>query len=785
MKKNRHKHPRRQICTSRNNVSIDAFNALSMFDNKVATCVHSSLKQTMIQNDDLRVACCLFIPEETKDMGTEESIEKVCAFLTNDWVHEGRAKDINKLQTRVSMCEAILVKMEGYSERDTNGVFGGDYLCYTVSVWLSCHARLWLQLESGGEASNYANPSCRFAITPNLLPECKSKLINLRFNGAVEVTAKEDMMTHLLNKGLPKRCQIRELSRFMREYMSSNPELCIMVNRMMLLSLCGLYPHCRKHAPFWAMKLLICRLHYTNTPMLHEGQTVWLFVIREYIIYAVRNIPPLRSYLCKHIKWSKFENYIISSMDTIRCLWSTAFGNTGHSDSLETQLGAINKFFSLANLSLRDRIQQLRLEYCRCMVSQNTTALTISRLVKLITTIVDKHLSFIAQGDGSQHQHCGAPNNSIDLLQLHKTAFSVLDAYGADNDMMQRLVGIGLTPPEMDIIASLMRMIQCKDNIANAGVLVNKLLSTSIQNTIIFQHELRQTLIKSNVMLVSLPTHVKAQQLKSISTNEMNPPTITSSVCMGMAIFCLSCREMKSMVVPHKPHLDSLSDRCNKSIMHHATTQPNKHQTNHTNHGSTKIIVDADTNTLHCDNMCSEDTEQAQAQLLINKPNTIESRVTKMYCSTDSIRAVNLIGKALFIHNQIYILCVNCARITTYNNNCMNLCSLCDTMDQMKHGNKRCSVCDTNLSNQQNDIVVSPPLKGDIVQVVVVCDECKQHLVTHNKNKHNQNNQTNHTNHTNHTIPSIQQCIKLVEESKMKERISSIHRETKRMRRHV
>ena len=761
-----------------------------MFDGKLVACLTSSLKQIILQNHDLYAICCSFVPKETNQTDqadqtnaprseevAEEVAEEVCALLTKEWVYEDHATDLDKLHTRVCMCETILTKLETCSECLQSKVTGIDYLCYLIKVWLSCHARLWLQLASGeGVASDYAKPSCRFAVTPNILPECKSKLINLRFNGAVDVTVKEDMMTHLLNKGLPKRCQIRELSRFMKEYMNSNPELCIMVNRMMLLSLCGLYPHCRKGAPFWAMKLLICRLYYTNDPMIHEGQTVWLFVIREYIIYAVRNIPPLRSYLCKHIKWSKFENYIISSMDTIRGLWTTMLSDMGHCHNSDTQLSAINKFFSLANLSLKDRMQQLRLEYCRCMVSQNTTALTISRLIKLITTIVDKHISTTTMPINTTMSSIsgGAANSGIDLLQLHKFAFDTLGAFDGNNNMMKRLSTVGLTLPEMDIVASLMRMIQCKDNIANAAVLINQLLAISIQNTIIFQHELRQTLLKSNVMVVSLPTHVKSKQLKSIanlSNNGTNtsPPTVASSVCTGMAIFCLSCKEMKSMIVPHKRHLDSLSDRCNRSIGYYAATQPHKSQMGHTNHGSTKIIVDADTNTLHCDNMCAEDTEHTQ--LLINKPNTIESKVTKMYCSTDSIRAVNLIGKALFIHNQIYILCVNCARITTYNNNCMNLCSLCDAIQHAKHAAKVCAVCGTCVSTQPNEIVVSPPLKGDIVKLTIVCDECKQHLASDKNN--------------NQGILSMKQCIKLVEDSKMREKIVSIQRETKRMRRHM
>ena len=729
-----------------------------MFDDRISVCLRLSLKETMMEHDNVRTVCDCFIP--TNNTGREESIEKICDFLIGDWNHQGVDEDMHKLQTRVSMCEAIHCHIGDCS---TRGVYirGGEYLSYILSGWLSCHARLWLRLSSGGGFSNHVKPSCRFAVTPNMLPECKSKLINLRFNGAVGTTSKEDMMTHLLNKGLPKRCQIRELSRFMKEYMSTNPELCVMVNRMMLLSLCGLYPHCEKRSPFWAMMLLVCRLHYTTIPMLHPGQTIWLFVIREYIIHAVRNIPPLRSYLCKQIKWSKFEKYVISSMDSVRCLWSTELGGIQNSDNLEVQLEAINKFLSLSNLSLKNRMQQLRLEYCRCMVSQNTTAVTMPRLIKLITAMADKCIPSID------------PDNPVDLLQLHKTAFTLLGVPSVDKDMMSRLEEIGFTAPEMDIIANLMRMIQCKDNISNAGVLINKLLQISIQNTLVFQHALRQTQTRSNLMLIPLPTNVKSRQLKAISlamqeidaTSTQGGTCLVTSVCAGMAIFCLSCKEMKSVVVPSKQHTDSFTARCKQSMTHSLSVQPSKH----TNHGSTKIIVDADTNTLHCDNMYLDDLEHGNPP--INKPNTIESRVTKMYCSNDSIRAVNLIGKALLLNNTMYILCINCARITVYNDNCMNLCTACHNAKQGHHKSKQCAICGNCFSTQLNEIVVAPPLKGDIIKLVVVCDECKHHLVSNLGDDC--------------PIPSVQQCVKLVDESKTKEKISVIHRVTKRRRCHI
>ena len=88
--------------------------------------------------------------------------------------------------------------------------------------------------------SDISRCSVHRVLPPSLIAECLNSCVHKQVT--IMKSQYETCLMHILSKALPRRCQIRELARFMMKYLKIHPILDILFSRMMLLSLLNLYP---------------------------------------------------------------------------------------------------------------------------------------------------------------------------------------------------------------------------------------------------------------------------------------------------------------------------------------------------------------------------------------------------------------------------------------------------------------------------------------------------------------------------------------------------------------
>ena len=225
----------------------------------------------------------------------------------------------------------LRLRIEWLQRLDTQG----------ARIWTTAHVRmaLWVIDSRKTQLSPFhVHPHVDMCISTNLLPDPKKYLLQLPLFQSSQMKSPiggaKCKLTHLLNKCLPKRCQIRELTRFLSEYCISDKTVSCFFARMMFCSFCGIYAHCTDVPPFGIVISLCATLIYKEVHTLdmthwikgtgscrngqNNNQLVCLHVIREYICVCVSTQPTLRAKLCSHFNWGAFEQITYDTMQRIR-----------------------------------------------------------------------------------------------------------------------------------------------------------------------------------------------------------------------------------------------------------------------------------------------------------------------------------------------------------------------------------------------------------------------------------------------------------------------------------
>ena len=269
-----------------------------------------------------------------------------------------------------------------------------------IVMWMSAHVPLYIFLESkscrafsDSEIPASRFPHMRMSLGPHILPRMHSVILDLDFFNNVTILKSqyENCLLHIMSKALPRRCQIRELARFMLKYIELHPTLAPIFSRMLLLSLLNLYPMRTDHTtrmqgdgfatPTETKQAcgpnagrgpsdfkLITKLYATfyldtlypssdadqqnsTTPSLlrilqlannksytAQCQALFFFIIREFLVYEVQQLPALRVVLNISCSWQCFENSVADNMHSMRVYWATKLNKRGgvHTGSAST-----------------------------------------------------------------------------------------------------------------------------------------------------------------------------------------------------------------------------------------------------------------------------------------------------------------------------------------------------------------------------------------------------------------------------------------------------------------
>jgi len=183
--------------------------------------------------------------------------------------------------------------------------------------WMAAHTLTFHDPSRG--------PCARWAVGPHLLPNLASKLVRLDFRQIPGQRGRPDTLTQLLGKGLPTRCQIRDLGPFLRKCIKKDTVCDALLLRACLCSLAGLYDHCARAAP--------AKLLFTLTGVFYlrprvgrawfaqdssELRKLWLAILREYMVHAISTVPCLHRVVSERRDWALFRARTIRKMDAVR-----------------------------------------------------------------------------------------------------------------------------------------------------------------------------------------------------------------------------------------------------------------------------------------------------------------------------------------------------------------------------------------------------------------------------------------------------------------------------------
>lgn len=587
-----------------------------------------------------------------------------------------------------------------------------------MTMWLSAHVPLWIWFSSKTKESTNAEdvtrvPRARWpcmskSIGPHLLPDASGTIHNLDFgNNLGSKSGNSSAFAHIICKALPRRCQIRELARFLCDYFQQYDLLSVVFDRMLLLSMTGLYPavHCTQNkimqvVPCWHFETLVSMyvtfliptdtnvskflIHGAEHEHSNELQALYFYVIREFLLYSVQIMPAVHTLLRQRYEWLEFEGTVKAHMNFARCKIAQVL-ETGDLDylpikqfmyTLQSQIAkSRSNNVCPRNLSLRDGLQQL----LHLFTKELQTLDAAEWDVVLVT--------FSQMLNADQKQCVGLANRST-ASSCHKL------------DSMAEI-------QSRSTVAALLQSVQIA-NWKQATVLIKQLRKTDSHRFFRLYHEcfMGQCALQTQVHM--LPMHVWVTQTTATAAVWYNQSLYHLPPQMNSLLICKSCGDIKcshdkqqrksrgKKQVP--PTIGSVDVIVDDNLLQMCCTKGSKFSCAHT---TTKfedqLLADVAESDLEVNN--------AQPNLAITH-SVVE--LNNMYCNKLPIMHVHLIGNVVYHANSCYTVCTQCACITELDNErrFQLLCSTCaktSNSEIMKHlcavePANRCTLCKTNVS---------------------------------------------------------------------------------------
>ena len=129
---------------------------------------------------------------------------------------------------------------------------------------------------------------------------------------------------HILSKALPQRCQYRNLKEICMEYCKKERGVLDWLKVCIECSLGGYYPHCEDIVPFWVRISLyqgcIASTKKTWIRWIERNGYLLFYIIKEYLVFAVRYEPALYEVVCGTYYWEEFEQTTKKAMRAVRRL---------------------------------------------------------------------------------------------------------------------------------------------------------------------------------------------------------------------------------------------------------------------------------------------------------------------------------------------------------------------------------------------------------------------------------------------------------------------------------
>ncbi len=165
------------------------------------------------------------------------------------------------------------------------------------------------------------------------LPDLIMPIFYCKFWGTkLESPFRDPYLTKLIDiisKAIPSPCKARSVTDVIPDSWGERNVgygdfLLDVLVRLLFGSLLGVYDHCRVVASFSVRRRLyrwFCLSRPTREEMalwMKENKYLLIYVLREYLFFAIRELPALHDYLSDHYYWYYMEQNTLNAMDEVR-----------------------------------------------------------------------------------------------------------------------------------------------------------------------------------------------------------------------------------------------------------------------------------------------------------------------------------------------------------------------------------------------------------------------------------------------------------------------------------
>jgi len=230
---------------------------------------------------------------------------------------------------------------------------------YFLTMYMDMHIPLMIHLEDSeiytdeyllsdygdGAPIQKHEPSPDFIFHQGLIPNVINYIPDCSFWS--DIRSKNNPIVHILSKGLPQRCQIRNMREILNKYSRKHDAVYNFIFAALKCSLLGMYKMCSVRPPLKKRIRLYRNFNRISKAellqwMIGDHQQLLFYVIKEFLIFGVRDIPSIYKEIERRYYWDKFESCVNRAMNTVRNNIEDS-SRIMHFVGIESQLVAINK----------------------------------------------------------------------------------------------------------------------------------------------------------------------------------------------------------------------------------------------------------------------------------------------------------------------------------------------------------------------------------------------------------------------------------------------------------
>ena len=586
---------------------------------------------------------------------------------------------------------------------------------YAHHLWLTAHVRMYMWLESHSSAVPLVvYPQPYMCIGERSIPDSRYTLVNLQYRRCPGGSSKNPPpLEHILSKGLPKRCQIRELTRFLVKYCTNDPVFLCMFANMTACSLLGLYRGCKTRLPFGPMVQMLsarsmdaaARARFIEwldertdgDSARHANQPLCFYIVREYLCVAVSSIPALRSALWKDLEWEAFEQDTLFVMESVRKHVAA---------SVDGWHGMNLQMCAIANQLVRELMKT------RTQTIQAIPPVPGDSIQSILRGITNLRVQQIAW---YRKQLAGTES----ILQVHLSALELLRAVPNDvTDVLPRMRAAGISNHAADCANSILRAQHAGQNPASMVKLLLKLLHTDLRAYAMFEHELRDARAQLHLKIHKLSECEMVAQTIAIDKAWEHAGGIAQCPHAGAFMVCLGCGEVK-VPVSTSSHIVGKKKQVTPNV------------------ASYNVVIKYNDASLACERGHNSQSSASKAYKLMETesmelawsllPSKMESVITSLRCTQQPLAIIPLCGNLVEHAGAMYTACVECARTMTVDTDNRNLrCCWCSLArrEAATDDSLRCALCN-ELRSTRVKVMLLDEMCTSVVRVAVLCHRCQ------------------------------------------------------------